>query len=38
VTAVAVQLGADVIIQDGADMITLQNFNLANLDATDFVF
>jgi len=32
------QVGADVVITDGADSITLLNVSLADLDASDFLF
>lgn len=38
IAANAVQLGNDVMITLGADTLTLANFDLANLDAGDFVF
>jgi len=38
IVTVATQSGTDVLIQDGTNQITLQNFNLADLDVTDFIF
>jgi len=38
IVTVATQSGTDVFIQDGTNQITLQNFNLADLDVTDFIF
>ena len=34
----AVQDGANVVISDGVDSLTLENVDLANLDASDFIF